>query len=88
MSLEMVYHIPLLTFLFLSSLPKALNKLNADWNFCTHTEASTGMCNGLDVVVDCSRRNRVRRQAEREGRQAAAESDDVYDVRITFPSAK
>ncbi|KAK3869849.1 hypothetical protein Pcinc_024872 [Petrolisthes cinctipes] len=65
----------------------ALNKLNANWNFCTHTEASTGMCNGLDVLVDCSRRNRVARQAEREGRQAAVESDDVYDVKITFPSA-
>ncbi|XP_045614794.2 uncharacterized protein uif isoform X1 [Procambarus clarkii] len=66
----------------------ALNKLNAQWNFCTHTAASTGQCNGLDVIVDCSRRNRVARDTmdSRAKRQAAPETDDVYQVKITFPS--
>ncbi|MPC33247.1 Pentraxin-4 [Portunus trituberculatus] len=66
----------------------ALNKLNSRWNFCTDTTASSGKCNGLDVLVDCSRRNRIAREAEpeRQKRQAAPETDDVYEVKITFPS--
>ncbi|XP_042883171.1 sushi, von Willebrand factor type A, EGF and pentraxin domain-containing protein 1-like isoform X2 [Penaeus japonicus] len=66
----------------------ALNKLNANWNFCTDTATSTGICNGLDVAVDCSRRNRLAREAVdvRSKRQATPESDDVYAVKITFPS--
>lgn len=73
------------------SSSQALNKLNAEWNFCTDTEASSGSCNGLDVVVDCSRRNRIARDAThaRTKRQAeAAEYDDVYEVKISFPSVK
>ncbi|XP_069982834.1 uncharacterized protein uif isoform X2 [Penaeus vannamei] len=66
----------------------ALNKLNANWNFCTDTATSTGICNGLDVAVDCSRRSRLAREAVdvRAKRQATPDSDDVYDVKITFPS--
>lgn len=69
---------------------KALNKLNANWNFCTDTATSTGICNGLDVAVDCSRRSRLAREAVdvRAKRQATPDSDDVYDVKITFPSVK
>ncbi|XP_071520140.1 uncharacterized protein uif isoform X2 [Panulirus ornatus] len=66
----------------------ALNKLNSQWNFCTDTTASTGACNGLDVVVDCSRRSRLTRDTSepRTKRQAVPETDDVYEVKITFPS--
>ncbi|XP_064091137.1 sushi, von Willebrand factor type A, EGF and pentraxin domain-containing protein 1-like isoform X2 [Macrobrachium nipponense] len=67
----------------------ALNKLNSDWNFCTDTVASSGVCNGLNVAVDCSRRNRIARDADtdRERRQTPPPSNDVYDVKITFASA-
>ncbi|KAK7079934.1 Calcium ion binding, partial [Halocaridina rubra] len=57
----------------------ALNKLNANWNFCTDTASSTGVCNGLNVAVDCSRRNRI-------ARDALDRTDDVYNIEVTFPS--
>ncbi|XP_063614589.1 sushi, von Willebrand factor type A, EGF and pentraxin domain-containing protein 1-like isoform X2 [Penaeus indicus] len=66
----------------------ALNKLNSNWNICTDTDTSTGGCSGLNVAVDCSRRSRLAREAVdvRARRQASPDSDDVYDVKITFPS--
>ena len=83
---------------------QALNKLNRNWKFCTDTMESTGECRGLNVGVDCSRRNRISRSFDvvsesRSRRQAVApapaspssavpNNEDVYNVEITFDSTK
>ncbi|XP_018013808.1 sushi, von Willebrand factor type A, EGF and pentraxin domain-containing protein 1 isoform X2 [Hyalella azteca] len=76
----------------------ALMKLNREWNLCTETDSSTGNCKGLDVGVDCARRNRINKRdvvAQRNvrtRRQATSadaskpDAEDAYDVVITFPA--
>ncbi|CAL4150116.1 unnamed protein product [Meganyctiphanes norvegica] len=66
----------------------AINKLNSNWNFCTDTQANSGLCNDLNVNVDCKKSARITRSlGARNARQASTEnSDNVYAVEVTFPS--
>ncbi|XP_076035426.1 sushi, von Willebrand factor type A, EGF and pentraxin domain-containing protein uif [Oratosquilla oratoria] len=80
----------------------ALNKLNIDWKFCSNSSDLSGKCEGLNVNVKCSRRNRLARALDLEDEDEAAlmnlgsprarrqteAADDAYDVVVSFPAVK
>ncbi|CAG7724478.1 unnamed protein product [Allacma fusca] len=61
----------------------AITKLNQDWRFCATKSKDGGDCQDLNIGVNCNRKGR---QLTHSKKKRQADSDDVYEVEVSFPA--
>jgi len=64
----------------------AIAKLNQDWRFCASKTKDSSECQDLNIGINCNKKSRASRSLNSKMKRESGETEDVYDVSITFPA--